>query len=504
MSTHFKTIIFVVGVMLGIAAGETLMYASEVAVVAFVLGVVQIGLYKEQSEREPEGFALTLLTVLFSFGLFLGIIRVQLVEEKQNYVCESVCTFDATIISSSDVKDAYQQFTVHPVGADDDVLDIQVRTALYPRYQIGETVRLSGKVSVPDVIAPHGDKKSFDYAAYLLTRNVGSEMVYPKVDVLDAEPHTLTSLLGRWKESLIARMNMYVSSPEQSLASGMLFGANSMSQELTQTFRTAGLSHIIVLSGFNIMIVIASVLFVLRFLPLVLRIFLASVSVILFVMMVGGEASVIRATIMAFIGLLAVLVGREYVAKQALILSLFAIVMYEPYSLLHDVSLHLSFLATAGLVYMSESLGKYFARIPYDSLREMCTTTVAAYLFTLPYIMYTFGQVSVYALLANILVLPLVPFAMLLSFLVVVSSYFSHVISLVVGFLDTQLLTLIIFVAEMIQHLPFASFIFTISFPAMCCLYLIVISYMIYLSNKVADETKSTSQDGILSDVIPY
>jgi len=65
---------------------------------------------------------------------------------------------------------------------------------------------------------------------------------------------------------------------------------------------------------------------------------------------------VIRATLMSFVGLLAMLLGRAYVAKQALILSLLAIVMYEPYALMHDVSLHLSFLATAGIVYLSEPL----------------------------------------------------------------------------------------------------------------------------------------------------
>jgi competence protein ComEC len=135
--------------------------------------------------------------------------------------------------------------------------------------------------------------------------------------------------LGRWKENLISRIEMYVSSPASTLASGMLFGASSVSRELAQTFRTAGLSHIIVLSGFNIAIVIASILFVLAFLPLFLRITLASISVIVFIIMVGAEPSVVRATLMAFIGLLAMLVGREYVARHALILSFFVIVMYE-------------------------------------------------------------------------------------------------------------------------------------------------------------------------------
>lgn len=523
MKTHTKTVLAVVGVMIGIVTGERSLYASEIAVMMLVLTFAQMVVRwfetrkekGESSERTSERYSLTLLTILFSCGIFLGIIRVQLVEEKKVFLCETVCTFDAVIVSSPDKKGIYQQFSVHPIEGGEETLDVHVRIALYPSYQIGETLRIEGKVMVPKIIPPHGEKKSFDYAAYLLTRNIGSEMMYPKVEVIDTASHTFTHTLGRWKEDLVKRIDMYVSSPAQSLASGMLFGANSMSQELTQTFRTVGLSHIIVLSGFNIMIVIASVLFVLRFVPLVLRIVIATCSVVMFVMMVGGEVSVLRATAMAFVGLLATLVGREYVAKQALVLSLLAIVMYEPYALLHDVSLHLSFLATAGLVYMSAPLQVLCVRIKNITLRDVCTTTLAAYLATLPYIMYTFGTVSVYALLANIVVLPLVPLAMLLSFLVVVCSYVSHSLALVFGFIDSLFLNLILYVARVVEQLPFASFPLTISFLGMCALYLGIIIFVVHLYKKFSrstvekslskqDETIGTRKNEILSDVIPY
>jgi competence protein ComEC len=263
-----------------------------------------------------------------------------------------------------------------------------------------------------------------------------------------------------------------------------------------------------VLSGFNIVIVIASILFVLAFLPLVLRITLASISVIIFVLMVGAEPSVVRATLMAFISLLAMLVGREYVARQALILSLLAIVMYEPYSLLHDVSIHLSFLATMGLVYMSEPieifLKKYFPITTKSSLREIFVTTISAYLATLPYIMYTFGTVSPYALFSNMVVLPFIPITMLLSFLVVVSSYFSHTLSMVFGFVDTWLINFLIGVARAIESLPFSYFQMTVSFTFMCLLYAFIFILVKYILFKIKNETGGRDKNGNLTDIIHY
>lgn len=521
MSTHFKTLIAVAGVMIGIACGEMSMYASDIAVLAILLVVTQAGLFVYRRwSMAHSGYDIPLATLLLCLGLFLGIVRVQLVEEKTAYVCESSCTFEAVITSSPDVKDVYQVFAVRPM-THDDVLDVQIRTPLYPRYEIGETISLSGKVTVPRVIAPHADgkggKTSFDYASYLLTRNVGSEMLYPKIEVVDASAHDVSSVLGRWKEDMVARIDQYVSAPASSLAAGMIFGTSSLSKELTQTFRTAGLSHIIVLSGFNIAVLIAAVLLLLAWLPLVLRVITASVVVVLFVIMVGGEASVIRATLVAFVALLATLVGRAYVARQALILSFFAIVMYEPYALLHDVSLHLSFLATAGIVYMSESLTvlfqSYCARIAV--LREVAVTTVAAYLATLPYVVYTFGTASLYALIANMIVLPFVPLAMLLSFCVVVFSYLSGAIASCIGFIDTILINGIVFVAHLVEWLPFSALSITLSLFGMCLCYVGIVIVCMFVSKicahtyshvheKDTSETLHTKPLSELSEPIPY
>lgn len=517
MSTHIKTIIFVAGACVGLAIGEVSKFASEVAVMVLVILLAQVVIhvagerYRKRRRNVVDitsSFSIPLVTILICVGVFLGVIRSQLEIEKNKYICETSCTFDARIVSSPEIKNEYQVFKVHAITTDDSVYDIQIRLPLYPKYHIGEMVRLSGKVSEPRIIFPHGDKRAFDYVSYLETNNVGSEMIFPQVKIISNEANSLTTILARWKEYMVGKIDMNVSSPESSLASGMLFGATSMSKELLQTFRVAGLSHIIVLSGFNIAILITAILFVFTFLPLFVRVFFAGGVTVLFVMMVGSEASVIRATFMAFIALLATVLGREYVARQALVISFFCIIFYEPQALLHDVSLHLSFLATAGIVYLVSPLTSLFKnvfpKVTSDSFRELSVTTLSAYFATLPYSMYTFGSVSVYALLANVVVLPFVSLAMLLTFFVVVFSYVSDSIATLFGYVDSVLIGVMIWIAEMIASLPGASFLLSISFTTMCSMYILFVLIAIYFYKKMNDETRVTKINGNLTDIISY
>jgi competence protein ComEC len=356
---HGKTILFVIGFAFGIMIGELSLYGTEAAVASLLLFLFQGAVYFFQ-KRKGEGLLFPLYVTLLCLGITLGVIRVQSLQEKTNFICTS-CTFEAYIITSPQIKNQYQIFSVHSQGGAL-VRSIQVRAPLYPRMSVGEKIQLTGKVTEPKNITSTSSNQ-FDYISYLGTKDIGSEMFFPKVEVMDSESKSFISQLGEIKENFISRIEQYVRAPGSALSSGMLFGNSSMSSELSQTFCTAGLSHIVVLSGFNIAIVISAILLLFAFIPLVIRISLASIAVLLFVIMVGGEASVIRATVMAFIGLLAHLLGRHYVAKQALIISFFLIILFEPMSLLHDVSLHLSFLATAGIVYASEYLQKLFCRV---------------------------------------------------------------------------------------------------------------------------------------------
>ena len=522
MNIHIKTLIALAGIMLGVVIGEKTEYGSEVAVTCLVLGVMQLVIcfFERRNEKKRvvygevtthkkvTRFSIPLASGIFCVAVFVMILRTQFDTHKNNFVCEKLCTFNATIISTPTIKNEYQIFSVRP-DSEGDVYDVQIKTPLYPRYTVGEHLVLQGKVSLPYTAMPHDGKKSFDYETYLRTRSIGSEMLYPKIIVATSSSHIVTFVtkLAHLREYFVTSIGSYVSEPSASLASGMLFGATSMSKELVQTFRTSGISHIVVLSGFNIAILISFVLLMLMFVPLFLRVLCASIFVILFVLMVGAEASIVRATLMSFVALLALMIGRGYVARQALLLSLIAIIFYEPLYILHDASLHLSFLATAGIVYMSDGVKNMLHAIRSRTYKEIITTTLCAYLATLPYVMYTFGTVSVYALLTNLLVLPLVPIMMLLTALVVVVTPLSHLVALLLGYITTTLGDFIVYMARMVEKLPLATFTVSLSFIKMCMLYILLIvvyAYLVRFLERKKNETTFTNSDEIVSEIISY
>ena len=508
---HLYALTTLFGLSAGVFFGETFLHGTEIAVVAFFLGVIQFTLFVFErrliKKQKTRSFSILLMSGIFFVCIFIGVARIQLVVEKEIFVCNTVCTFQARVLVPSEVKGVYQHMVVRISDTKNEstMYDVMIRVPLYPQYVVGDELSLTGKVTVPSLRVVQPGEKTFDYVSYLRLHNIGSEMLYPSIKILtDQKKKNVKDELMLIKEKFISSIFLYVDAPSASLASGMLFGESGMSKELVETFRIAGLSHIVVLSGFNIAILITCILIVFRFVPLFLRIFFAGGIVIFFVVMVGAEVSIVRATCMSFIALLALLIGRDYRARQALIISLIGIILYQPSSLLYDVSLHLSFLATAGIVYMSESIKKNLTIISSVTYKEIIVTTLCAYVATLPYVMYTFGTISLYALFANIVVLPLVPVMMLITFLVVVTATLATFLAYGFGYVTTILGEGIIYLTEMIQILPFASLQVSLSRKGMLLLYAMLAVLFFYIARRRNNETPATNNSELVSEIISY
>lgn len=533
INTHTKTIIAVVGVCMGIVIGERSVFGTEVVVASLLLFVTQFlihvlrrkkvssPLYETEEENREEKSnsirkrsSIALVTGIFFLSVCVGAVRMQFVSLPDAVVCDSPCLITAKITREPQSKDIYQILDLRPLQKDkEDIpesLLIRVRVPLYPQHSVGDVLTLLGKVSLPTTIYPHGNKKSFEYDEYLLLKNLGSEMQYPKVLAVESGTQkTFIEKLISFEHTLISTLDKNMSTPPSLLASGMVFGDRRMSQELTETFRVSGLSHIVVLSGFNIVILISALFFVTMFLPLFARVFVVVLGVLIFVMMTGAEASIVRATLMASTALIALLLGRGYIAGQALLISFLIIIMYTPQALLYDVSLHLSFLATAGIVYMSGGIKSLVEKVPLPPFfrkvgyQEIMTTTLCAYVMTLPYIMYTFGTASIYALLANVIVLPLVPCIMLMACLLIILSPVSTLLSSLVGYMVTLLGSFVIWVARFVEALPYASVSLALSLHGMALMYVFIFVVYIFVTKK-KDETSITNDNEIISGIIRY
>jgi competence protein ComEC len=158
--------------------------------------------------------------------------------------------------------------------------------------------------------------------------------------------------------------------------------------------------------------------------------------IFIFIVMVGAPASAVRAGIMGAILLYAQKIGRLSNASRVMIFAATIMLIFNPLLLRYDVGFQLSFLAVFGLIYIKPILDTLVSKIikkeELSGLLQIITTTLAAQIAVLPVLIYNFGRVSFISPIANILIVPIIPFLMAMglafNFVALVWSFFGKIL----------------------------------------------------------------------------
>lgn len=211
--------------------------------------------------------------------------------------------------------------------------------------------------------------------------------------------------------------------PEASFLLGLLIGERQgLPDRLAAAFRASGTSHILAVSGYNVtkVVEIALILFACGRIRRRRAAALALLVVLAFAAMTGGEASVVRAAVMGSLVLLASILGRRYSGAVALAAAAASMLAVDPFLLRHDIGFRLSYAAVCGLHFLGPPLAKRLTCLPVIlEIRKNAADTLAATLATLPFVLQAFGRLPLIGPVANLLILPLVPWAMLTGALAV-------------------------------------------------------------------------------------
>jgi competence protein ComEC len=189
--------------------------------------------------------------------------------------------------------------------------------------------------------------------------------------------------------------------------------------DVREAFRMAGLSHALAASGFHLSVLLGSVLMLARRWPSGLRLPLAAMALLLFVCLAGAQPSVVRAVLMAAMALGIRESGHHSRPVGVLVLTLSGMLLLRPAWAL-SIGFQLSAAATAGLILTAPRLEQAVqACLPgrCHGLAAALCIPVAALLWTLPLQLLHFGAMPLYALLANLLVAPLLAPLTLLAML---------------------------------------------------------------------------------------
>ena len=213
-------------------------------------------------------------------------------------------------------------------------------------------------------------------------------------------------------------LNKFVSDDVAGLSFGYLLGEKSeLPPGVESKMKAIGLAHIIVVSGTHLSIIISASrkIFekVSRFSALYFSIFL----LVLYVSLIGWSPSTIRASFVAIFSIVAWFLGREHRVLRTVLFTLAFCLLINPY-FLTNISFQLSMLAYSGVVIIMPKMVHYFyGRDKPGFLGSTILSSLSAIIACLPIQLYYFGSMNLIAILANLLILPTIPFAMGLSFM---------------------------------------------------------------------------------------
>lgn len=278
--------------------------------------------------------------------------------------------------------------------------------------------------------------------------------------------------------------------PAASFGLGILIGQRTtLPDELIQQLTLVGLVHIVAVSGYNLTILVraaARLKLPSKFQQMVLSVFL----VIFFLLVTGFSASIVRAAVISLLGLWAWYYGRRI---RPIVLILFAAAltgMVNPFYVWSDLGWYLSFLAFFGVLIIAPMVARLL-RLSSKAMTMILIETLSAELMTLPVIMMTFGQVSLVSIIANALVVPLIPIAMLLTAIAAAAGALLAPIAGWFAWPATLLLTYILDVVQILASLPFALKHYSINTFIMVGLYIFLLVFVLTMQRKLKKQKTS-------------
>lgn len=415
------------------------------------------------------------LIALFILAASLGVLRFDIADlNKGNAVLDEVVgqevVLEGVIVDEPDERENNTRLIVELESLISETKEANPRVTLgqskaiitadiHPRFSYGDKVHIEGELRKPKNFVDE-DGGTFDYVSYLGKDDIFYQMFYPQLELIEnGGGNPVKRTLFAFKRGFLEKVGRVIPDPQVSLLGGLVVGAKqSLGEELQEDFRKTGIIHIVVLSGYNVTIVAEAIMRFFSFLPYALGVSIGAIAIVFFAIMTGASATIVRASMMALLVLLARATGRTNAITRALFLVGFLMLLHNPKILVFDSSFQLSFTATIGLIYLAPKIEKHFHLVPTKwQLREFATATVATQIFVLPMILYKMGTLSLVALPVNLFILVTVPVTMLLGFLTGVVGFVSTLLSFPFAFVTNALLTYQLKVVDIFASLPFAA-----------------------------------------------
>lgn len=297
--------------------------------------------------------------------------------------------------------------------------------------------------------------------------------------------------VDRLRREFAAGLQSALPEPLGSLGLGILIGhRTTLPDSLNDDLSAVGLTHIVAVSGYNLTILVNFAHRLAKRRSKYQATIIKLVLIGVFLVITGSSASIIRAAVVSILSLWSWYYGRTLRPMVLILLAAVLTAGWFPAYIWSDLGWHLSFLAFIGVLILAPLFQDRFLRRAPKIMLQLFIETSAAQVLTLPILLFVFGRLSSIALLANMLVVPLVPIAMGLSFVAGLAGMLLSAFAGWVAWPATLSLTYMVDVIHMLAGLPKASVGLAIGVSQLITFYILLCTIMLLWWRKTSKNGK--------------
>lgn len=382
------------------------------------------GLYLFRSTRKARkarSVAACFFIIIAAAGVYASHDRANASSLMLDAVPEQI-QFQGVISSRVEVDGDRVSFTAASHGTADvlegESFQVTVRLQSEEEQRIVLTWQRGDRLSMLAAISRPGEARNFgafDYQRYLRFKQIHWQLQAKGLSGIETAPPSLQDWnlqrLLRWNDqfrnSAAQRVAELFPAEQSGFMASMLIGlTDDTDPEQFERFSRLGLTHILAISGMNVAIFLSCIMWLLRKLRMTKekQLLLCIALVPLYVLVTGASPSIVRAGIMAMIGLYAAYRGSLKEGLHVAMLAGVGMLLWNPYYLI-DVSFQLSFLVTLGLILGVPSVHKALPAWP-SWLKDALAIALVAQAVSFPLTIYYFSQFSLMSLPANLILVP--------------------------------------------------------------------------------------------------
>lgn len=320
----------------------------------------------------------------------------------------------------------------------------------------GDRLLLEGRLVFPSLA---GNPGQFDYRSFLKRKGIYTLLTVGAKNVIEIlEDNQGNSVIGfalkfkRRMESIIASN---LPSPHKELLAAMMLGnREQLPDRWKEIFIKTGTFHILAISGLHVGLVLSIFAFGFKIIHFPRKASFVLIILLLFIyaLITGARPSVLRATIMAAVFLVGLLLERDVDIYNSIALAGLIILFIHPLQLF-DAGFQLSFIAVISIIYLTPRIERLFhnKKVKYFLVKSFSVST-SAWLGVAPLIAYYFNIVTPITILANLIVIPLMFIIIVTGFCLVSLGPIAEILAFALGKASWLSLVVLTQVVSLLRH----------------------------------------------------